>query len=280
MIRAIDIPWWRSGTVIALAALTIWLCRESAPPNISPESGVIMDLPTLVGEYWGTSETVSPSELALLPGDTEFEKKIYQDLTGNSLTAQVVLSGGEKRSIHRPEVCLPGQGWSVQAGEVLPITLANGRTLDVMKLTLNREIETGPGQRVNLKSYFLYWFVGKDTSTPHHWVRLAKTKWDMVVKKAPASLGLRDRQRSRARRAPARGQDRPADSRYAQGFHPPIGAEIPTGRNALRRTSGFVSSRARRTSSTRSTPPRPPGVSTFPVTSTTGQRASTPPQRR
>ena len=116
MIRAIDIPWWRSGTVIALAALTIWLCRESAPPNISPESGVIMDLPTLVGEYWGTSEKVSPSELALLPGDTEFEKKIYQDLTGNSLTAQVVLSGGEKRSIHRPEVCLLGQGWSVQAG--------------------------------------------------------------------------------------------------------------------------------------------------------------------
>ena len=61
MIRAINIPWWRSGTVIALAALTIWLCRESAPPNISPESGVIMDLPTLVGEYWGTSEPVSPS---------------------------------------------------------------------------------------------------------------------------------------------------------------------------------------------------------------------------
>jgi hypothetical protein len=65
MIRAIDIPWWRSGTVIALAALTIWLCRESAPPNISPESGVIMDLPTLVGEYWGTSEPVSPSELPI-----------------------------------------------------------------------------------------------------------------------------------------------------------------------------------------------------------------------
>ena len=178
-----NIPWWRTAAVVVLPALTIWLCRESAPLNIAPESGVVMELPTLIGEYWGTSEPVSPSEIALLPADTEFEKKIYQDLSGNSLTAQIVLSGGEKRSIHRPEVCLPGQGWSVQAGEVVPITLANGRTLDVMKLTLNREIEIAPGERRNLKSYFLYWFVGKDTTTPYHWVRLAKTNWDMVVKK-------------------------------------------------------------------------------------------------
>jgi hypothetical protein len=183
MKRAFQIPWWRTAVIVALPALTIWLCRESAPPNIAPEAGVVMDLPTLVGEYWGTGESVSPSELALLPADTEFEKKIYQDLSGNSLTAQVVLSGGEKRSIHRPEVCLPGQGWSIQSGEVVPITLANGRTLEVMKLALNREIETAPGERKNLKSYFLYWFVGKDTTTPYHWVRLAKTNWDMVTKK-------------------------------------------------------------------------------------------------
>ncbi|MFZ9931986.1 MAG: exosortase-associated EpsI family protein [Chthoniobacterales bacterium] len=183
MKRAFLIPWWRTLAIVVLPALTIWLCRESSPPNIAPEAGVVMDLPTLVGEYWGTGESVSPSELALLPADTEFEKKIYQDLSGNSLTAQVVLSGGEKRSIHRPEVCLPGQGWSIQSGEVVPITLANGRTLEVMKLALNREIETAPGERKNLKSYFLYWFVGKDTTTPYHWVRLAKTNWDMVTKK-------------------------------------------------------------------------------------------------
>ncbi|MBE2181536.1 MAG: exosortase-associated EpsI family protein [Chthoniobacterales bacterium] len=177
------IPWWRSSVVLALAALTIWLCRASTPPNIAPEVGVTMNLPTLVGEYWGTDEPVSPSELAILPADTEFAKKLYQDLTGDTLNAQIVLSGGEKRSIHRPEVCLPGQGWTIQSGEVLPITLANGRTLDVMKLTLTRTIDVAPGKQHTLKSYFLYWFVGKDTSTPYHLVRLAKTNWDMVVKK-------------------------------------------------------------------------------------------------
>lgn len=141
-----------------------------------------MDMPTLIGEYWGTSQPVTPSELALLPGDTEFEKKIYQDISGSSLSAQIVLSGGEKRSIHRPEVCLPGQGWSIQSGQVIPIQLSNGRNLKVMKLTLEREVEVSSGEIKNLKSYFLYWFVGKDTTTPSHFVRLAKTNWDMVTK--------------------------------------------------------------------------------------------------
>lgn len=183
MTRPLFIPWWRTATIVVLTVLTLFLCRTSAPPDIVPEAGVIMDLPTLVGEFWGTTEPVSPSELALLPGDTEFAKKIYQDLSGNSLTAQIVLSGGEKRSIHRPEVCLPGQGWSIQSGEVIPIALANGRSLDVMKLTLTRQIEVAPGEQRTMKSYFLYWFVGKDTSTPYHWVRLLKTNWDMVTKK-------------------------------------------------------------------------------------------------
>jgi hypothetical protein len=183
MNRRNQIAWWRTGTLIALAGITLWLTRLSAPPDIAPEAGVVMNLPTLIGEFWGTDEPISPSELAMLPADTEFAKKIYQDLSGNSLTAQIVLSGGEKRSIHRPEICLPAQGWSIQAGEVIPVTLANGREIEVMKLTLVRDIEVAPGERRPLKSHFLYWFVGKDSTTPHHLVRLAKTNWDMVVKK-------------------------------------------------------------------------------------------------
>jgi hypothetical protein len=183
MNRCNQIAWWRTGALIALAGITLWLTRQSAPPEIAPESGIVMKLPTLIGEFWGTDEPVSPSELAMLPGDTEFAKKIYQDLSGNSLTAQIVLSGGEKRSIHRPEICLPAQGWSIQSGEVIPVTLANGREIEVMNLTIVRDIEVAPGELRPLKSHFLYWFVGKDSTTPHHLVRLAKTNWDMVVKK-------------------------------------------------------------------------------------------------
>lgn len=181
--KNIAIPWWRSALLAALAAITVWLCTQSAPPDMVPEAGVVMNLPTLIGQYWGSDEPVSPSELTMLPKDTEFAKKVYQDLSGNTLTAQIVLSGGEKRSIHRPEICLPAQGWTIQGGDVIPVTLPTGRVLEVMKLTLVRQIEIAPGQRKTLKSYFLYWFVGKDTTTPRHWVRLAKTNLDMVLKK-------------------------------------------------------------------------------------------------
>ena len=183
MSNAAPIPWWRTAALVVLAAPTLLLCRESAPPDIAPEAGVVMELPTLVGEFWGTSEPVSPSELAMLPGDTAFAKKTYQDLSGTALNAQIVLSGGEKRSIHRPEICLPAQGWTLQSGEVIPVTLSNGRTLDVMKLTVTRQVEVAPGERRAMKSYFLYWFVGKNTTTPYHWVRLAKANWDMVLSK-------------------------------------------------------------------------------------------------
>jgi len=182
MTHATIIPWWRSVLLAALTALTIFLCRESAPPDIAPEAGVTMNLPTLVGEWWGTDEPVSPSELALLPGDTQFAKKIYQDFSGDTISAQIVLSGGEKRSIHRPEICLPAQGWAIKGGEVIPIALSNGNTLDVMKLTLARQIEIAPGEHRTMESYFLYWFVGKDTTTPYHWARLLKTNWDMITK--------------------------------------------------------------------------------------------------
>lgn len=177
------IPWWRTATLVLLGMGTVALCTQSAPPGIVPEAGVVMNLPTVIGEYWGKDEPISEGERALLPGDTEFAKKLYQDFSGDTVTCQIVLSGGEKRSIHRPEVCLPGQGWNILSGEVLPISLANGRTLDVMKLTLTRSVEVAPGERKTLKNYFLYWFVGKEMTTPYHWVRLARTNWDMVFHK-------------------------------------------------------------------------------------------------
>lgn len=175
------IPWWRTGVLLALSAFTLWLCRLAPPPATAPQAGVIPELPTLVGEYWGTNEDVSQSEHDMLPKDTKFAKKVYHDLSGNSLSAQIVLAGGEKRSIHRPQVCLPAQGWTIQSGEVVPVALSNGRSLDVMKLTLSRQVEVAPGQYRAMKSLFLYWFVGHNTATPYNWVRLAKTNWDMVA---------------------------------------------------------------------------------------------------
>ncbi|MDX2079358.1 MAG: exosortase-associated EpsI family protein [Terrimicrobiaceae bacterium] len=171
----------RAAIVVAVGIGVFFLCRDNPETRLASESGVVMSLPAQVGNFNGTPQEVSESERVILPGDTEFAKMLYTNFSGDQVNCQVVLSGGEKRSIHRPEICLPAQGWVKKSGSAIPVKLENGRTIDVMKLTIARPVEVQPGVRRELTSYFLYWFIGKGTTTAHHWQRILSSDWDRVV---------------------------------------------------------------------------------------------------
>jgi hypothetical protein len=171
----------RAGAVLLLAAGLYFLTRQNPGAEIRMESGVNMKLPDLVGSFQGKATEVSESERVILPTDTEFAKMLYTSAGGEQINCQVVLSGGEKRSIHRPETCLPAQGWTKKSSEAIPVKLDDGRTLEVMKLVIGRPVEVRPGERKELTSIFLYWFIGKDVTTPYHWYRILHTDWDRVV---------------------------------------------------------------------------------------------------
>lgn len=172
----------RAGLILVLAAVVLIVCQLTPEAKQGSVAGVIMNLPPDVsGGFIGEDQPVSQQELSLLPKDTGFAKKNYKDAEGDSIMTQIVLAGGEKRSIHRPEICLRAQGWSLAPGQVVPITLDNGQVLDVMKIVMTREVEVRPGVKKPLTSIFLYWFVGKNMTTPKHWVRVANTVWDKVV---------------------------------------------------------------------------------------------------
>ncbi len=140
-----------------------------------------MQLPLRVGDFWGYEQEVSLAEKTILPADTEFARKVYESTRGDAINCQVVLQGGQKNSIHQPEVCLQGQGWQIPSGEVVPIELASGEILRVMKLNLKREVELRSGEKKIVHTNFLYWFVGKDASTPFHRDRVLRTSWDRVM---------------------------------------------------------------------------------------------------
>lgn len=171
----------RCGIFVGLAVIVYFLCRQNPDAKTNMESGVNLTLPEQVGPFSGKAAEVSESERVILPADTEFAKMVYSSLGGEQVNCQVVLSGGEKRSIHRPETCLPAQGWTKKTSQAIPIKLADGRTLEVMKLVISRPVEVQPGVRKELTSLFLYWFIGKDVTTPHHWYRILHTDWDRVV---------------------------------------------------------------------------------------------------
>ena len=176
-----SIPVWRGVVIVLLAAATIVACLWGSPPATKSEPGVVMELPGSLIGLWGSDQPVSESEKVILPADTEFAKKIYSDGLGNDIHCQIVLAGAEKRSIHRPEVCLPAQGWTIKSGEVVPVKLADGKTLEVMKLTVVRPVTLNNGAQRELTSVFCYWFIGKHATTPHHFVRVLKTNLDMLL---------------------------------------------------------------------------------------------------
>jgi len=175
------IPIWRSLIVVAVAGVAVYACLFTTPHIGKSEAAIKMSLPDSLGSYWGTDQPVSESEHVILPKDTEFAKKLYTNARGQAINCQIVLAGAEKRSIHRPEVCLPAQGWTIKSGEVIPVKLPDGRTLDVMKLLVSRPIALPNGDRRELTSIFCYWFVGKGTTTPYHMVRILKTSLDLLL---------------------------------------------------------------------------------------------------
>ena len=178
------IPFWKIGLMLLLCLGTAGICMLSGNQvNTGTEAGVVMKLPRVLGGYVGAPMEVTTAEKTILPMDTEFERSVFTAIDGQSeINCQIVLSGGEKRSIHRPEVCLPGQGWTVKTAEPTSLELRNGGTLEVMQLTIERPVEMRDGSRRMLDSLFYYWFVGSDTTTAHHYERILLTSKDRVLR--------------------------------------------------------------------------------------------------
>lgn len=176
-----------SYIVVALAIVTIAACWLVPAANVGDETGVVMNLPDDIGHLEGIPQEVSQAEHQILPPDTTFARKAYGPFSLpdsdwlNRFTCSIVLSGREKRSIHRPERCLPGQGWSVIDSQVIDVPLNSGHPLKVTALLLTRPVTLRDGTTRQLQFYYLYWYVGRKVSTPYSFVRVLLTNWDLIV---------------------------------------------------------------------------------------------------
>jgi hypothetical protein len=174
----------RAGFVLVLTLITVLVCWFAPEPKAGGEAGVIMQLPDEIGELYGHDQAVSAAELYILPKDTTYARKTY-GLPGaddpERILCSIILSGAERRSIHRPERCLPGQGWRIDDSHTETIPLASGRNLEVTALLLEKPMILQDGTRLTRRQYFLYWFIGSGIATPSQTVRILMTYWDMLV---------------------------------------------------------------------------------------------------
>ncbi len=103
--------------------------------------GIKLELPQFVGKWYGVDQAITERELAMLAADTEFARKVYTDATGNVIFVSIVLSGADlDNSIHRPERCLPAQGWTIADTRSLPLPLESGKKLEVTRLHDVRQV--------------------------------------------------------------------------------------------------------------------------------------------
>jgi EpsI family protein len=151
--------------------------------SVTSPSGIQMELPIFVGNWMGEDADITPREREVLAPDTRFARKTYTGLNGDKIFVSIVLSGDDMtNSIHRPERCLPAQGWSLESTDRRILPIAGDKNLAVTKLRDVRMIEeksAGPAGMLHGLNY--YWFIGYHEMTPSHLERTGMDLRDRIL---------------------------------------------------------------------------------------------------
>ena len=138
-------------------------------------------LPARVLDFESREFPISHITWEALPKDTLFGHRMYGRTNGLVLDLQVVLMGGDRSSIHKPQYCLRGSGFDILKTEPQTIRLAGpqARDLPVMKLSLGRTVRDGESVRREAGVY-VYWFVADGEVTAEHDMRMWRMARDML----------------------------------------------------------------------------------------------------
>ena len=98
---------------LAVALIVPVMFYQAATPDVvvaeAPRVS-LGELPGFESEELGASE----AELTVLPADTTIIKRRYVAPSGDWMVVSLVVGGKSKSSIHRPELCLPAQGFAMR----------------------------------------------------------------------------------------------------------------------------------------------------------------------
>ena len=121
----------------------------------------------------------------MLPQDTSYGQRLYTADDGFQTLANVVLMGSSRGSIHKPQICLTGQGWTINdaVSRVDEVHLEKPFAYDlpVMHLVATKQVEVND-QRVTEQGVYVYWFVDADRYTPSHAQRMLWMARDVLFK--------------------------------------------------------------------------------------------------
>lgn len=127
------------------------------PPKVCPQCG-------------GELQRITRAELDILPADTQNRKVTYRLENGDVFTVALVIAGRNRMSIHRPELCLPAQGFVMserRVREILP-------GVPMACFSLTREQQSG-------RSGFAYLFIHASGATVSNLQRVVGDAWERSI---------------------------------------------------------------------------------------------------
>jgi exosortase len=167
------------GEMVALSSVSSSARPGEAGVRLSANGIDPAALPAFVGTEWmGRRAEVTPLEREILPADTGFSRRNYISLTPGAAPVflSIVLSGRDRTSIHRPELCLVGQGWTIQSVGQHDFG-ANVAGVGGIPTTLLRTQLIERGTQRGRTALVAYFFMSSDGIVASHWERFWRDVW-------------------------------------------------------------------------------------------------------
>lgn len=133
-----------------------------------------ISLPERVLDFNSTNVPEPQIVVDYLPPDTSYAERCYFNTNGTPIYATVVLMGADRSSIHKPDYCLPGQGWIIREKSVANIPVAGPQPyqMPVAKWVLGNSFQTPDGQKQEVRGLYVFWLVADGVQTADNYQRM------------------------------------------------------------------------------------------------------------
>ncbi|MGN6643705.1 MAG: exosortase-associated EpsI family protein [Verrucomicrobiota bacterium] len=132
------------------------------------------DLPETVPGFTSTNVPQSDVVLNFLPKDTSYAQRRYEAPDGFWVNANIILMGTDRTSIHKPEYCLPGQGWRIIGKEEVNLTIAGPQPyqMPVAQWLIGNTDQAPDGTKREVRGLYVFWFVAENEQTVRNTERM------------------------------------------------------------------------------------------------------------
>jgi len=169
------------GLMAGTAGALTWLRanQKLGKPGIKAMAipGSVMmkiELPERVLDFTSTNMPEPEVVVGYLPKDTSYAGRLYTATNGLQINSTIILMGADRTSIHKPDYCLPGQGWSINEKTVVNIPVAGPQNyqLPVAKWIIGNVYQTPDGQKHEVSGLYVFWFVADGEQTADNYQRM------------------------------------------------------------------------------------------------------------